>query len=211
MDQQPLHAAGGRWWRQRLPRWALLAVLGPLVLGCHTKVADEKKASPIAGKQPADPERQNLPNGFYGVLRDEPQQKDVLPVGENRIMVVNNHPYAPKESRGPPRYLVVHRSPDVPLVLASAPGAARDDSGSLRIQLQLATEQAEAVERFTRNHIGKQVAILVGGEVVTVHKIRDAIQGGKLQITCCAEGSCEYLLKQLQDLAKSSSGRKEAK
>jgi hypothetical protein len=34
--------------------------------------------------------------------------------------------------------------------------------------------------------------------VVTTHKIRDAIEDGNAQITSCAVGGAEYLLKQLQ-------------
>jgi len=36
------------------------------------------------------------------------------------------------------------------------------------------------------------VAVVVGGKVATRHKIRVAISGGKLQISCCGAGACEH-------------------
>jgi hypothetical protein len=41
--------------------------------------------------------------------------------------------------------------------------------------------------------------IVVGGEVVTVHKIRTAAEDGRLQVTCCSPGACGYLMEQLSN------------
>jgi hypothetical protein len=68
----------------------------------------------------------------------------------------------------------------------------------LRILLKLQPKAATAFERLTSERIGKQIAIVVGGEVVTMHKIRAAIKGGDVQITCCAAGSAKHVLEQLQ-------------
>jgi preprotein translocase subunit SecD len=68
----------------------------------------------------------------------------------------------------------------------------------MRIQLKLKPKAAQALEDLTRGHLGRQVAIVIGGEVVTMHKVRTVIKGGDVQITSCAPGAAEYLLKQLQ-------------
>jgi preprotein translocase subunit SecD len=51
---------------------------------------------------------------------------------------------------------------------------------------------------LTREQRGKQIAIVLGGEVVTMHKVREAIKGGEVQITSCAAGAAGYLLKELE-------------
>ena len=50
--------------------------------------------------------------------------------------------------------------------------------------------------------IGKELAIVLGGEVVTTHTIRAAIKGGEVQITSCAAGAAKYLLEQLREHQK---------
>jgi hypothetical protein len=182
---------------------ALLAVLGLLLLGCRPEVPEAKKP-PQAGED--EPSQPKLADGLYGVLREGSQEKHILPAASGETVVVNDHRYDPKESRPPRQFLAVHRLPDVPLVLASAPEVVQGDSGLMRIHLQLAREHAEAMERFTRKNKGGTTAVIINGEVVTVHKIRQVITGGRIQVTCCAEGSCDYLLKHLRDKAPKATG-----
>jgi preprotein translocase subunit SecD len=49
-----------------------------------------------------------------------------------------------------------------------------------------------------RHHLGRQITIVLGEEVVTMHKIREVIKGGDVRITSCAAGAAGYLLEQLQ-------------
>jgi hypothetical protein len=51
---------------------------------------------------------------------------------------------------------------------------------------------------LTANPPGKQIAIVLGGEVVTTHKIRAVIRDGNVQITRCVPGAAKYLLEQLK-------------
>ena len=44
----------------------------------------------------------------------------------------------------------------------------------------------------------RQVAIVLNGKVVTMHKVREAIRGGDVQITSSAPGAAAYLLDQLR-------------
>jgi preprotein translocase subunit SecD len=68
----------------------------------------------------------------------------------------------------------------------------------LRIQLKLTPNAADALERLSRAQVGKQITIVLGGEVVTMHKVREVIKGGDVQITSCTPGAAEYLLEQLR-------------
>ena len=86
------------------------------------------------------------------------------------------------------------------LDLAGEPKAVKEGAEVVRILLKLKPQAATALERLTRDHLGRQVTIVVGGEVVTMHKVREVIKGGDVQITSCAAGAAKYLLEQLQAL-----------
>jgi preprotein translocase subunit SecD len=91
-----------------------------------------------------------------------------------------------------------HSAPDIVLDLAGEPKAVKEGTEVLRMFLKLQPKAATALERLTRDRLGRQVTIVVGGEVVTMHKIREIIKGGEMQITCCAAGAANYLLEQLE-------------
>lgn len=139
-------------------------------------------------------------SGVYAVLRESRKEKDVLPLAEGEMVVVNQFQYLKKEDREPPRYLVVQKSLAVKLDLDGAPRAEKEKEDVTKIFLKLKPVEARNLERLTTRHRGKQVAIVVGGEVVTVHKIRETIKGGEVQITSCAPGGAKYLLQRLGEL-----------
>ena len=87
--------------------------------------------------------------------------------------------------------------------LAEEPKAVKDGKEVVRILLKLQPKAAAALERLTSDRLGRQIAIVGGGEVVTMHKIREVIKGGEVQITSCAAGAANYLLEQLQAHYKS--------
>jgi preprotein translocase subunit SecD len=154
----------------------------------------------LAGPQEKTPQSpKTVPDGVYAVLRESLKEKDVLPLKEGEVLVVHDARYLKKEEKEPPRSLVVHSAPEVVFDLASNPKAVKEGTEVVRISLKLQPKAAAALERLTRDHLGKQVAIVLGGEVVTMHKVREVIKGGDAQISCCAAGSANYLLEQLED------------
>jgi preprotein translocase subunit SecD len=166
----------------------LLGIL--LLLGSTAAVCSQDK-SPASAKK--------LPDGIYAVQRDSPKEKDVLPLKDGEVLAVDHHRYLKNNETEPPRFLVVHSSPEVGLDLAGKPKAAKEDREVVRIFLKLQPKAATALERLTRAHVGRQVAIVLGGEVVTMHKIREVIKGGDVQISSCTPGAAGHLLMQLQD------------
>lgn len=48
-----------------------------------------------------------------------------------------------------------------------------------------------------RAHLWGKIAMVVDGEIVTRHKIRSVITGGKLQITRCVDNACEVIRAKL--------------
>ncbi|MCI0637791.1 MAG: hypothetical protein L0Y72_10165 [Gemmataceae bacterium] len=165
----------------------LLAVL--LVIGSYAfaSAQDNKQESP-----------KKLPDGVYAVLCESLNEKDVLPLQDGEVVIVHRHRYLKKDEKEPPRFLVVRPGPDVDLALASAPKAVKEGEEVVRILLKLQPKAATALERLTTDRLGRQITIVVGGEVVTMHKIREVIKGGEVQITSCAAGAANYLLEQLQ-------------
>jgi preprotein translocase subunit SecD len=93
---------------------------------------------------------------------------------------------------------VVHSTPDILIELASPPKAVKEGEDVVGILLKLQPPQAAALERVSRDRLGHQIAIVMDGEVVTMHKIREVIKNGDVKITSCAAGAAGYLLKQLE-------------
>jgi preprotein translocase subunit SecD len=153
---------------------------------------------PVWGQEKAPESPKKLPDGLYAVLRDSLKEKDVLPLKDGEALVVNHHRYLKNDDKEAERFLVVRSSPDVDLDLADAPTAVKEGEEVLRILLKLQPKAATALERLTSDQLGRQTAIILGGEVVTTHKIRAAIKGGEVQITSCAPGGAKYMLEQLQ-------------
>jgi preprotein translocase subunit SecD len=146
----------------------------------------------------ADKPPGKTPDGVYAVVRDSLDRKDVLPLKDGEVLLVNRHRYVKKDTDEPPRFLVVRSAPDVALDLAAKPKAVKEDGKVVRILLKLRPKAATALERLTRNHVGRQVTIVLGGEVVTMHKVRTVIKGGDVQITSCVPGAADHLLEQLE-------------
>ncbi len=139
-----------------------------------------------------------LPDGIYRLLRQGRTVQEVSPLAPGEVAVPDREPYRREGSGDVVRYLVVHRMPDVPLALKEKPRTAKDDGGRVRIYLTLRRDAAEKLAHITRTSAGARLAILVGGHVVTVHKVRSPILDGKVQISGCAENSTEYLIGQLR-------------
>jgi hypothetical protein len=144
---------------------------------------------------------QKIPDGVYRVLREGASDKDVLPLRSGEAVVLDHARYLKQPGNNPPRFLVVPSQPAVPLALASEP-VATNDGAEVRIQLKLQPTAAAALEKVTREYAGGQLTIVLKNEVVTTHKIRAVITDGDVQITSCAVGAADYLLKQLRALYK---------
>ncbi len=139
-----------------------------------------------------------LPSGVYAVLRASVSEKKVLPLKDGEALVVHHHRYLKKGDRDPPEFLVVRSAADVDLNLAGKPKAVKEGEEVVRIFLKLQPKAALALERLTSDRLGKQIAIILKGEVVTTHRIREVIKGGEVQISACVPGAANYLLEQLQ-------------
>src|SRR5262245_59805733 len=88
--------------RSHLMRRAARLLTALLVVICHDPAWAGDKAPPSARK---------LPDGVYAVLREGPQEKDVLPLKGGEVLAVHRHRYVKTDGKQPPRWLVVRSAP----------------------------------------------------------------------------------------------------
>ncbi len=67
------------------------------------------------------------------------------------------------------------------------------------MRVSLSEEAAAQFESFTERYLGQTVALVVGGQVLTVHKIRQVVHDGKVQISRCGDEGCQILFLELRD------------
>jgi len=165
----------------------LLATI--LFLGSAASVCPQDKPQTASKK---------VPDGVYAVHRNGLKEKEILPLKDDEVMVIDHHRYLKKDANEAPRILVVRSAPEVVLDLVGEPKAVKEKEDIVCILLKLKPKAATALERLTRDQLGRQITIVLGGEVVTTHKIRAVIKNGDVQITSCDPGGASYLLDQLQ-------------
>lgn len=173
----------------------LTFILSTIILvACQSGKSAENK---IVGKE--QPKRV-LANGFYAVLGESDTEEKARAFKSERVLKYEYkyHQYEEGEIRDAPVYLALNSAPEVPLTLAKSPQTEKDKKGSPFLQLQLNEKAAKELEDFTGGHLGKAVAIVVDGEVISKHKVKAAIKGGKIQITWCSANACETLSLKLK-------------
>ena len=79
--------------------------------------------------------------------------------------------------------LIINTADFVPLTLQDEPVLLLQTETKKKLQLTFSQQAAEKLEQFTGRNVMKQAAIVVGGEALTIHKIRDKIHGNKMEIT----------------------------
>jgi preprotein translocase subunit SecD len=190
-----------------LRRWALAcyctftaAAASVLPATC----AEEQPGASVKHETPAQKAEQtrkpesNLADGLYLVLRSDHDKQKVGTIGATETLVANDFHLLEPAEREPVVYMVLQTKPFIPLILGASPAEDKEEAtGKPRLQLQLTEDQKGPLEEFTRAHLGETVAIVIGGDVVTSHKVKSAITGGRLQITRCTKHGCETLFTRL--------------
>ena len=135
-------------------------------------------------------------DGIYVVLGEydtRPSQ-----VSKDQRVLTYNHAFL-DDAVGEPSFIVVDSKDWVPFHLAERPTGVPQEDGRKRLLLTLESVAAQQLAEFTGRHVGGRIANVIDGQVVTMHKIREAITGGKLQITRCHDNACEKLEVALRD------------
>lgn len=157
-----------------------------------------EKESALTAEDKNDKPASQLKDGFYLIIK-EAETRDALPsLSEKETVLINDYEFLDPSEREKPSFIVVSSESFVPFIFSNAPAKDRDEKGRTKLLLELADDQVKHLEQFTETNNGKSVAIVVGGKVVTTHKIREPIREGKLQITRCSDFGCDVLFTQLQ-------------
>jgi hypothetical protein len=98
--------------------------------------------------------------------------------------------------------IIVDTTEYVPLELEKPPATEAQTERKKKLLLSLTRDASEKLKTFTADHVMRMVALVVGGDVLTMHKIRVPITSGELQITRCNDNACEKLFVKLKDRVK---------
>jgi preprotein translocase subunit SecD len=161
-----------------------LSILFALLIGGGIATAQEKTGT-------------KLQNGFYPVSGEGATRSAALTGTQSCVALVYDGKYVDSTQMSSPQYIAVDTSSFVPLILQSAPTAKKDGNGRTLLGVTLSKKYVRKLEDFTKAHLGAKVAIVLDGEIITMHKIRSVISEGKVQISRCYDNACEILLSKL--------------
>ncbi len=80
---------------------------------------------------------------------------------------------------------------------AGPPEILEGERGLPELRIELTEDAAAEMERVTRENLGSSAALVIDGEVVTAHKIRAVIEGGRIQLSRCTDTACELIYARL--------------
>lgn len=144
------------------------------------------------------PPRVEVQDGFYRVLRTGKKPGKIMPLDKHETGIQFNRKFVAYADKNQ-RYVVVDHSDFAPLQLSTKPDLDKQEDGKHRLLLNLTEDAKAKLAAFTKAHVNESAAIVVGGEALTIHTIREVIDSGKMQITRCTDDACEMLFVELED------------
>src|SRR6185436_11420192 len=87
------------------------------------------------------------------------------------VLTYDRQKYGDATTNQPLSYVSIDPKDFVPLIIEGDPTMTRDGQGKSILSVSLTRANAEKAEEFTRAHLGGRIAMVVGGEIVTLHKI----------------------------------------
>ena len=134
--------------------------------------------------------------GFFLIVAQGPSVAGLPKPTESQHVVAYDSKFL-REAE-PTLYLLLPKTPDVPLILAKAPDLQeKGESGFPELHVELTPEAARQLEKLSREHLGERVAFVIGGEPVTIHRIRSVISDGKFRLSRCTDKACQYIYGRL--------------
>ncbi len=180
--------------QKALNRMATVLVLAFAICDCNSLYAQPTN-HPLAE---ATPVAHPLENGAYAVLREAPSAREAQGEGGSQVVLAyDRRKYSGAPPNEPLTYVALDLKDYVPLVIEGRPQTKSDGQGKSVLTVSLVQKNVKKAEAFTRAHLDGRMAMVLDGEIVTLHKIRSVITDGKLQITRCTDNACEVLCSKL--------------
>ena len=175
----------------------LSIVLAPGLCGCQHAHSAPAAARPIEASSPRP-----LANGAYAVLREaatpqEAQEARVRGAAAGVVIAYDRRTYSGAPADEPLVYVAIDPADFVPLVIEGTPVIKSDGQGKDVLSVSLSRQYVRRAEDFTRGHLGGRIAMVVDGEIVTLHKVRSVITDGQFQITRCTDEACKVIRAKL--------------
>jgi preprotein translocase subunit SecD len=145
--------------------------------------------------------RAALKDGLYVVAAEVKDSSGLRATAKGKSLVPFNPGFlenAPDSTLA----LLVNTQDFVPLELAEEPQLVKPADQKGRLQLSFSRLAAQKLEAFTRANLMKPAALIVNGQVLTMHKIRAVITGGKMEISRCADNACDHIYVELKNNVK---------
>jgi hypothetical protein len=138
-----------------------------------------------------------LANGAYAVLREGATPQEAR--GDAGVVIAyDRRTYSGAPADEPLVYVAVDPADYIPLVIEGTPVMTSDGRGKDVLTVSLSRKYVRRAEDFTRAHLGRgRIAIVVDGQIVTLHKVRSVITDGRLQITRCTDKACAVIRAKL--------------
>ena len=146
-------------------------------------------------------QKNKLKDGFYEVYQ---LGNDSIVIKENTqsilVLRYNSHfkEDAPKEFNR----VAIYTSEFVPLELEKQPEVLTKKGLNSKLLITLSPQASSQLKGFTEKRIMKKVAIVMAGEVLTVHNIKTVITGPGMEISRCNDMACEKLQIMMKEKVK---------
>jgi preprotein translocase subunit SecD len=139
-----------------------------------------------------------ISDGLYLITKIDTIASELSPLSLNEKEIFFSEMFEAYNSEAYLR-IIVDTTQYVPLELEDAPRAEQQTETKKKLLLTLTNVASEKLKTFTANHVMDRVVLIVDGEALTMHKIREAITSGQLQISRCNDNACERLFVKLKD------------
>ena len=136
-----------------------------------------------------------IKNGIYLILNE---YTDSSNIESANVIIPFSFDFLDSNTVDQPLLLEIDTAEFVRLDLAEEPSGVEQKDKRINLMLTLSNEARVQLADFTEKHLKERVAIVIGGKAVTKHKVRERIDGGRLQITRCTDNACKYLLVELK-------------
>lgn len=136
-------------------------------------------------------------SGIYLVLRSDGSKSKIEPIAPGEKLLIDDGRFLEESERDPAEFVVVEEKSFIPFKLDQKPVEGYTKDNKPKVFLQFAKTQAKELDALTGNNVGKRIAIVICDQIVSCHKIKEALKGGKMQISRCTKESCKLIFTDL--------------